>query len=105
MSILTPDLAVAGEQSHTPDYLAPSVLFADREHRQHWGSLNGNYVVDGRNFLVVDARVDYEPTAYVSVPGPGDVPNTPESPVPEPAMWFVVGLALLAAVIRRRMAV
>jgi hypothetical protein len=94
-------ITVVGERSHIADYLADSVLFGESETRQHWGSDDGNYVVDGRNFLVFDARVDYEPTAFSSPP-PAYVESPSTQPVPEPATWFLAGIALVVAVIRRR---
>jgi hypothetical protein len=95
MSILTS----VGEQSHIAGYLADSVQFGEYELRQHWGSLNGNYVVDGRNFAVLDARVDYEPEyiAVVAVEPQCDAP----APVPEPGSAVLMAVALLVGVIWR----
>jgi hypothetical protein len=87
-------LTVVGEQSHVADYLAPPVLFAEYEIRQHWGSRDGNYVVDGRNFVVLEGRVDYEAASIA-------VSAVEHQPVPEPGTAALLGVALMAAAIWR----
>jgi MYXO-CTERM domain-containing protein len=94
MSLITPQHIVKGDQLYVFDAI-------DNDHVWYVQAFCGTAPSCDRVQTILPQGV----VTAVEYPETNWTPTPAESPVPEPAMWLVVGLALLAAVIRRRMAV